>query len=316
VVGYWLNHLTPATPGDTNNYILAGLRLNVGHPLYGYGPGDQHIRIYEVGPDYPLYSPPLIGVIFRAIVLLPSNGLYLWWVAMDALEILTVVMLLRRSPLIVGLILIPLSVPIGMVMEVANADCLVVFGMLVAWLWIRSGHDNRAALLISAFASLKLTPLIFVWWLFVTGRRKAAAVAIAGGVVLALVAMLGSEPLIFLRFYDVTTANYNAPISWFGPVGLARGLGLSGFALAWLPRLILVLGVAGIWLLRRRPGLSFALAASMMWLASPVAVLHTPALILVALAPLAWPMPKPGETDGEPATAAPAPRAALAAAKP
>jgi hypothetical protein len=57
---------------------------------------------------------------------------------------------------------------------------------------------------------------------------------------------------------------------------------------------ILVAGFAAIWLLRRRPGLSFALAASMMWLASPVAVLHTPALMLVAFAPLAWPMVRGG----------------------
>ena len=43
VTWFWLTHATAETPGDTHNYILAGLRLNAGHPLYGYGPGDLHV---------------------------------------------------------------------------------------------------------------------------------------------------------------------------------------------------------------------------------------------------------------------------------
>jgi hypothetical protein len=38
VTWFWVSHATPQTPGDTHNYILAGLRLNAGHPLYAYGP--------------------------------------------------------------------------------------------------------------------------------------------------------------------------------------------------------------------------------------------------------------------------------------
>jgi len=304
VTWFWVSHATVETPGDTRNYILAALRLNVGHPLYAYGPGDPHIdqnvKILIAGPDYPLYSPPLIAVVFRPIVLLPANGQYVWWVAMGILELLAVAMLVRRAPLATGIALIPLCVPIGMAMEVANVDCFIVLGLLVAWRWLLDGHDNRAALAIALFASLKLIPVVFVWWLFVTGRRRAAAVAIAGGVALALVAMLGSEPLIFVKFLEVTTANLDAPLSWLGPVGLARALGMPSVVLVWLPRAILVSGLAAMWLLRRRPGLSFAIGASLMWLASPVAVMHTPALMLVALAPLAWPMARGLAAGGAP----------------
>ena len=46
--------------------------------------------------------------------------------------------------------------------------------------------------------------------------------AVACGVALALVAMLGSEPLIIVKFYQVMTANLNLPTdSSIGPVGLA-----------------------------------------------------------------------------------------------
>ena len=297
VTWFWMTHANDQTPGDTHNYVLAGLRLNAGHPLYAYGPGDEHVRVFDVGPDYPLYSPPLIAVLFRLIVLLPANGQYVWWAAMNALELLTVAILIRRLPLVMGVALVPLSLSLGGAMEVGNLDCLIIFGMLVAWRWLVDGHDDRAAMLIAVLASLKLTPVIFVWWLCVTGRRRAAAVAIGGGIVCALVAMLGSEPLIMAKFYEVTTANMAGPISSVGPVGLARTLGLPAIVITWLPRTILVVGVAAMWVLRRRPGLSFAIGAWLMWLGSPIAVLHTPALVLVSLAPLAWPMAR-GQARG------------------
>jgi hypothetical protein len=196
-------------------------------------------------------------------------------------------------------------------MEVANADCIVLIGMLIAWRWLAAGHDDRAALLIAFLASLKLTPLFFVWWLLITGRRRAAGVAVACGAALALVAMLGSEPLIMVKFYQVMTANLNVPtISSVGPVGLAISAGMPGVVVTWLPRAILVTGLAAMWLARRRPGLSFAIGAALMWVGSPIASLHTPALVLMAFAPLAWPMarglarPSPASPP-EPPTATP-----------
>jgi len=75
-VWYLMTHSLVGAPGrDIHNYILAGLRLNAGHPLYTYGPGDERI-ISDGFADYALYSPPLIAVLFRFIVLLPANGEY------------------------------------------------------------------------------------------------------------------------------------------------------------------------------------------------------------------------------------------------
>jgi alpha-1,2-mannosyltransferase len=287
VTWYWLSNTSSATPGDTLNYILAGLRLNVGHHLYAYGPGDPHSVWWAA---YPIFSPPLMGVVFRPIVLLPENGLYFWWLTMDVLELGAVVALLMRAPLVTGLALIPLSLSVGMAMQVGNVDCVVLPGLLLAWALFTRGLDTRAALIVGLLASLKLTPVIFVWWLVVTGRRRAAAVAIACGAALAIVAMVGSEPLIFARFYEVTAANLTAPASDLGPPGLARALGMPALIVAWLPRAVLLGGAVLMWTTRRRPGISWSIGASLMWLASPVVALHTPALSLVAIAPLAWPM--------------------------
>jgi hypothetical protein len=301
VTWFWLSHASGQTPGDTHNYILAGLRLNVGHPLYSYGIGDEHAAMSSPDSTVALFSPPLIGVVFRAVVLLPGNGQYIWWPTMDVLELAAVIALLRREPLVTGLALIPLSLAVGMAMQVGNADCLVLPGLLLAWLWLREGHDSRAAVLIGLLASLKLAPAIFVWWLYVTGRRRAAAIAVGCGIVLGFVAMLGSEPLIFLRFYEVTVANASAPASDLGPLGLARVLGLPPVLIAWLPRAILLGGVGAMWAARRRPGVSWAIGALLMWWVSPVVSLHTPALALVAIAPLAWPMAR-DRIDVGPAT--------------
>jgi hypothetical protein len=287
---FWLSYASGPTPADTHNYVLAGMRLNVGHPLYGYGVGDEHVLPISNGADYPLFSPPLIAVVFRFVVLLPAKGEYLWWASMDVLELVAVLALVRRAPLVTGLLLIPLSLSVGMAMRVGNVDCLLLPGLLLTWLWLRRGQDNRAALAIGLLASLKLTPVIFVWWLFVTGRRRAAGIAIGCGVVLAGVAMLGSEPLIFLKFYEVTMANLSAPASDLGPLALARAIGLPAVVVAWLPRAILLGGVAVMWATRRRPGVTWAVGALLMWLASPVVAIHALALVLVAIAPLAWPM--------------------------
>lgn len=285
-----MTHALPGAPGrDVHNYVLAGQRLNVGHPLYTYGPGDERVPTPEGQSSYALYSPPLVGVIFRLVVLLPGDGMAPWWIAMDALELLAIAMLIRRTPLLAGAALLVLGIPIAVLLEFGNIDCLVAFGMLLAWRWLVDGHDDRAAILIAVLASLKLTPVIFVWWLVVTGRWRAAALAVGAGLVLALVAMAGTEPLIMFKFLEVTTSNEGQAAS-VGVTGLAATLGVPSWLTAWLPRLILVLGVGAMWAVRRRPGLAFAIGASLMWLASPVASVHTPALMLVALAPAAWPM--------------------------
>lgn len=305
VTWYWLSHASAETPGDTHNYVLAGLRLNAGHPLYGYGPGDEYVVPNPGEADYPLFSPPLIAVFFRFIVLLPANGQYVWWLAMAVLEFAAIIALVRRVPLVAGLALIPLSLSTGMAMQVGNVDCLVLPGLLLTWCWLVRGHDDRAALAIGLLASLKLTPVILVWWLFVTGRRRAAGIAIGCGIALAVVAMLGSEPAIFLRFYEVTTANLTAPTGELGPPGFARAIGMPAVVVAVLPRVVLFGGCALMWATRRRPAVAWAVGALLMWLASPVVALHTPALALVAIAPLAWPMAH-GRTD-EPPVDRPAP---------
>lgn len=275
----------PWSPGDTEQYIRAAQRLNAGEPLYGY---DATTGSFFALGDYN--SPPLLAVVFRAVVLLPGSGMYFWWAVMASFEIAALIALARRVPLITSLAMIALGLSIGMELWQGNVDCMVIPGLILTWYWFVQGHELRAGLAIGLLASLKLTPLAFVWCLFVTGRRRAAGVALGCGVALAVVTMIGSTPLIFWDFVGVTNGNLTAPSSAFGSSGLAYALGLPPLVVTWLPRLILIGGIAAMWICRRRPGVAWAIGAVMMWLGSPVASVHTPALLLVALAPLAWPM--------------------------
>jgi alpha-1,2-mannosyltransferase len=272
-------------PGDTQQYIRAANRLAADQPLYGHGGSTG--PFYAIG-DY--LSPPLLAVMFRAVLLIPGNSAYVWWAVAILFEASALLALVMRVPLIASLAIAVLGLSIAMAMWQGNVDCLVLPGMLLTWYWLRERRDSKAAMLLGLLVSLKLTPLVFVWWLIVTGRWRAAALALATSVVLAIVAMVGSEPLIFYYFAGVTTANVTDPSSAFGSSGFAYAVGLPAFVVTWLPRLILLGGFAAIWIGRRRPGVAWAIGASMMWLASPVASIHTPALLLVGLAPLAWPM--------------------------
>ena len=57
---------------DAGNYYAAGERLNVGHSLYAYGPGDRHELELLFGLPSPYLYPPLIGVLFRPVAPRPS----------------------------------------------------------------------------------------------------------------------------------------------------------------------------------------------------------------------------------------------------
>ena len=103
---------------------------------------------------------------------------------------------------------------------------------------------SSAGLLIGLVASLKLTPLILLWWALATGHRRVVVAGIGVGIVLAAVAILGSEPTIFMQFINVTLQNYNGSDGPMSVAALGRGFGLAPSIAAWLPRLALVGGAA------------------------------------------------------------------------
>src|SRR5439155_18905551 len=69
-------------PGDATVYLAAGERLDAGHALYALAPGDRDPGLKPPYWTVPLLSPPLIGVVFRPLALLPwAVGAYIFWAA-------------------------------------------------------------------------------------------------------------------------------------------------------------------------------------------------------------------------------------------
>ncbi|MEV7232024.1 glycosyltransferase 87 family protein [Polymorphospora sp. NPDC051019] len=143
---------------------------------------------YEVSRDgYGFVYPP-----FAVLTLLPlatvGHSVGYWaWTALSALVVPAVVWLLaghlapgdgRRRLLLFAagtLAVLPLS-PIAGTLLLGNVNILLLALVLVDLLRIRGRHQG---ILIGVAAGLKLTPLIFVAYLLLTGRIRAAVTALA-----------------------------------------------------------------------------------------------------------------------------------------
>jgi hypothetical protein len=265
-IAFWFT--SDAFPGDTLTYYLAGLRLDSGHALYDLRPDD--VWLYE-RPEFPLYGPPLVAVLWRPLAAIPGGwGIIVWLIAMAFATLWAVFYLLLGTRGWAGLLIIPLIPSLSLLIGVGNVDALVLAGSVVVWALTASGRWRAAGILVGALASLKLTPAILLIWLIATRRWEAVRWAIATGVVLALVVVLGTEPGIWVRYLRVVTE------------------GSQGGNTAAL--VVLLLGIVGMVLLRDRPSPSFALSVVLMPLGSPVAAGHSWSLLLGALAPLTRPL--------------------------
>ena len=137
--------------------------------------------------------------------------------------------------------------------------------------------------------ALKVTPLVFAWWLLTQRRwRGVQAFALAGVAVLAI-GLAGAGIDNHFRFLEIaaeTSATGSTPGSL---AGLGRLAGLAPELARYLPAAALVAGLTLMFIFRSRPGVTFAIATVLLVVGSPSVAFHTPALLLTALVPAAWP---------------------------
>lgn len=250
-------------PGDAVTYYLAGARLNAGHALYDLSSGDPW---HYDHPEFPLYGPPLIAVAWRVLAAMPGlSGIVVWLVAMWFCLAWALALLLLGTRGWAGLAVIALAPPLILLFGVGNVDCFVLLGSTGVWLLAAKGRDREAGLLVGLLVSIKLTPAVLLVWLILSGRWRGVRWAMSTIVVLALVAMAGTEPGIFLRYARVMLEGSAAGRPW--------------------AFLILAAGFAVAVVVRRRRGWSFAVLDALMPLGSPVAAIHSWALLLGSITP-------------------------------
>ncbi|HEY7522131.1 MAG TPA: glycosyltransferase 87 family protein [Candidatus Limnocylindrales bacterium] len=279
-----------ASAVDVYTYLAAGERLNAGHELYALGPGDRPVLIKPPEWTVPLLSPPLIAVIWRPLAALPGElGLVIWWTGTVAATIVSIVVLYERRKVMTAVAVAVLAVPLTVLMGVGNLDGFRILATIAVWLLARQGRIALAAALIGPMAVLKLTPAILGVWLAV--RKPAAIVPLVASAIAALaISIVGAGVAAHLEYLDVVGDTYQGGTWGLSLAGLARLAGLppDGARIVQYAGTALFVVVVAL-LARRAPGASFSIAVIATAIASPSGGWHTLAILIVCLAPVAWP---------------------------
>lgn len=284
-------------PGDAFVYLAAGERLNAGHLLYALSPGDRPVDLNPPLWTVPLVSPPPIAVLWRPLAALPNElGVYVWWAAQIAALGTTLVMLARRRPVLTAVAMVVLLIPTVYEIGVGNVNSFLLLGLVMTWRWTLMGLDRPVGIAAAAMTAVKLTPGVIGWWLLVTGRRRAFAVAFVAGIVILGVSVAGAgfpAHLEYLRILGDRTAVGTSPLSLGG---MARFVGVPDAIANVLPTVAALAGLGAVFLLRRRPDLSYGAAIITMILGSPAVSIPWYVLFYALLAPIAWPWRAAGPT--------------------
>jgi hypothetical protein len=278
-------------PGDAFVYLGAGERLNAGHQLYALMPGDRPMEIKPPLWTVPLVSPPPIAVPFRILALVGDAGAYVWWI-LQLLSLGTALVMLARRvpPLLMATFLFVLLIPTVYEIGVGNLNSMLLLGSILTWRYATRGREPAAGAISGILAVVKLTPAMLVWWLLAGGRRKAVMGAIAAGAIGVAVSVLGAGLDSHLEYVRLVASGTAFGVSPLSLGGIAEYLGAPASIARYLPWLCIVLGLAGVFVFRRRPALAFGIAIVTMVFGSPAVSINWFVLFYALLSPVAWPL--------------------------
>jgi hypothetical protein len=302
-------------PGDAYIYYYAGQRLNAGHLLYALLPGDHQIGFEPPFFTVPLLSPPPIAVLFRPLAALPNEiGVYVWWIATIVILAAVILWMLRRRPIVVGIAVLALSIPIVYQIGVGNLNGMIVAGVVGAWYLLTRRQDVAAGAIFALMTAFKVTPGVFLWWLITQRRWDAFKAFVVAGLVVLAVSALGAGVQAHLEYLGIMRQTATAGTTYLSLAGAARYVGVPVELANALPTIAILVGAAAIWLLRDRPGPAYIVAVLTMIAGSPVVQITWFTILLGALAPIVWPMPAEGRVAATTAAAGTTERAAGAGA--
>lgn len=171
--------------------------------------GAHHLvdgQLYHVGLPYPPYLPftypPLAALAFGPLAVLPRQAGQLVWAAVNAASLYGIIALSLRAvrPALDRTRLLLWSVvllgpaaqldPVRLTLYFGQINlvlCLLILADLTCTLEVR-GHTLPTGVLVGVAAAVKLVPLIFIPYLFVTRQTRAAWTALATFVACSLLA--------------------------------------------------------------------------------------------------------------------------------
>jgi hypothetical protein len=273
---------------DAGNYYAAGERLNVGHSLYAYGPGDRHELELLFGLPSPYLYPPLIGVLFRPIAaFFPYAPVVIAFWATGMLAFLAfLAWLLYRGGTTIAVGVLILLVPLVETAWSGNVSTFITVAIITAWFALGSGHPRVAGSIIGLTSVLKLTPVFLAWWLLVTRRWDALATAVVVGLVSLGIGLLGAGIGAHLEYLHISDAVARGGGIQGSLVGILTGLGASPDLMPLVAPVVSVVGIVAIWALRKRERAAWVVAIATGVVASPIFNLTNVTLLLAAFAAL------------------------------
>jgi alpha-1,2-mannosyltransferase len=286
VAGHWLNgHF------DLKVYYGATRTWLHGGDLYGYL---EHGRDRDYGFTYP----PFGALVMTPVAVLPFPVAA---VVFDALTVASTVVVLRlavaRDALVLAGALIVTLVfdPWRTTFNYGQIN-MILLALVTVDLLVLVDRRRSAGVLIGLAAAVKLVPLIFIAYLLLTRRVRAAAVAVASftGATLLMVAVAPGASRTFWtsalwQGNRVGDPAYRGNQSLYGLVS-RLGLGPVGFAALALAAL-----AGWAWLVWREkdPGVGLAATGAVACLVSPITWVHHLVWLIPAIAVVArrrWPV--------------------------
>jgi Glycosyltransferase family 87 len=269
---------------DTSNYYAAAERLNAGHSLYAYSPGDRHVLALLFGLPSPYLYPPLMGVLWRPVAaFLPFEPVIIaWWAAGMASLLGFLVWLVWRGGRATAAGCLVLLVPLAITAWSGNVGSFITIAIVGAWLLLQRGHERTAGAIIGFTTVLKLSPVFLGWWLLATRRWNALAAAIAVGFASLAVSVAGAGLAAHVDFLRVGDAAARGGGIQGSIVGILSAFGTSSDVLALVAPVVSVVGMAAVWRLRDHERAAWAVAIATGVFASPIFNLTNVTVLLAA----------------------------------
>jgi Glycosyltransferase family 87 len=293
----WAND--PATwIRDTSNYYAAGERLNAGHSLYAYSPGDRHVLELLFGLPSPYLYPPLIGVLWRPVAaFLPFEPVIIvWWAAGMVTFLGMVAWLLWKGGRVSALGILLLLVPIVWTAWTGNVSTFIAVAIVGAWFLLRRGHDWIAGALIGFTTVVKLSPAFLGWYLLVQRRWNAVWATVVTAALSLGISIAGAGLGPHFEFLGVSSAAARGGGIPASLVGILTTLGASRDLMPLVAPIVSVIGIVVIFLLRDRPRAAWAAAVATGVLASPIFNLTNVTVLIACFVPFDRWLDQPGRS--------------------
>jgi hypothetical protein len=272
---------------DAPNYYAAGERLNVGHSLYAYSPGDRHTLDLLFGLPSPYLYPPLIGVLWRPVAaFLPFEPtIIVWWALSMATFLGLVGWLLWKGGRWSAIGVLVLLVPIVWTAWVGNVSSFIAVAIVACWFLVRRGQVVAAGAIIGFTTVLKLSPAFLAWWLLVTRRWNGLAAAVVAGLVSLGVSVIGAGLAPHFEFLSISSAAARGGGIPASLVGILTALGASPDLMPLVAPIVSLIGVVAVVLLRGHERAAWSVAILTGALASPIFNLTNVTILLACFVP-------------------------------